>query len=139
MDEKTREEKLMALALSMPNHEDFVIEQYRKDPGYAKLRIQDEFQEYAETNDFRYLLSALRRAAEAKGWSALSRETGLSRSVLYAALSGESEPRIGTVMKILKALGVKIYIDILYQHILFDEVPQPAAQNSTNNKEAICS
>ena len=82
------------------------------------------------------------KTPEAKGWMALSRETGLSRSVLYAALSGVSEPRIGTVMKILKALGVKVYFDLLYQHqhTLFDEVQQPTAQNSgTNNKEAVCS
>ena len=126
MDKKTREEKLIALALTMPKHEDFVTEQYRKDPGYARLRIQDEFQEYTETDDLSYLLSVLRKAAEAKGWTALSRETGISRSVLYAALSGESEPRIGTVMKILKALGVQVYTNI----ISFDEVRQPAVRNT---------
>jgi probable addiction module antidote protein len=76
------------------------------------LRIQDEFQEYTETNDIRYLLSTLRKAAKAKGWSALSRETGLSRSVLYASLSGETDPKISTVMKILKALGVQIVSNI---------------------------
>ena len=126
MDEKTREEKLIALALTMPKHKDFMIEQYSKDPGYVMLRIQDEFQEYTETNDFHYLLSTLRKAAEAKGWLALSRETGLSRSVLYAALSGKSEPRIGTVMKILKALGVQIYTNILSSN----ELSPPAVQNS---------
>jgi probable addiction module antidote protein len=85
-----------------------MIDKYRKDPDYARLRVQDEFQEYTETNDIRYLLSTLRKFAEAKGWSVLSKETGLSRSVLYAALSGETDPKIGTVMKILKALGVQV-------------------------------
>ena len=113
MNEQDREKKLMTLALSMPKHEDFVIEKYRKNPDYARLRIQDEFQEYVETNDMRYLLSTLRKAAEAKGWSVLSRETGLSRSVLYAALSGETDPKIGTVMKILKSLGVQVITNII--------------------------
>ena len=113
MDDKNREKKLVALALTMPKHEDFMIEQYRKDPEYARLRVQDEFQEYVETDDIRYLLSTLREIAEAKGWSALSRETGLSRSVLYAALSGERDPQISTVMKILKALGVQVLTNIL--------------------------
>jgi probable addiction module antidote protein len=108
MNDKTKEDKLIALALTMPKHDDFMIEQYRKDPEYARLRIQDEFREYSDTNDIRYLLSTLRKVAEAKGWSELSREAGLSRSVLYAALSGETDPRIETVMKILKALGIQV-------------------------------
>jgi probable addiction module antidote protein len=133
MNEQRREEKLIALALTMPKHEDFMIEKYRKNPDYAQLRIQDEFQEYAETNDIRYLLSTLRKVAEAKGWSALSRETGLSRSVLYAALSGETDPKIGTVMKILKALGVQVITNILP----FDGGQKPAVpgNNSLQNKE----
>ena len=122
MSEQNKEEKLMALALTMPRHEDYVIEKYRKDPDYARLRVQDEFQEYAETNDIRYLLSTLRKFAEAKGWSTLSRETGLSRSVLYAALSGETDPKIGTVMKILKALGVHIISNI----VTYDSKQKPS-------------
>jgi probable addiction module antidote protein len=121
MSERNRDEKLMALALTMPRHEDYMIEKYRKDPDYARLRVQDEFQEYTETNDIRYLLSTLRKFAEAKGWSALSRETGLSRSVLYAALSGETDPKIGTVMKILKALGVQVISNI----VAFDSRQEP--------------
>ena len=116
MNEKIREKKLIALALTMPKHEDFMIEQYQKNPEYALKRVQDEFQEYIETDDIHYLLSTLRKAAEAKGWSALSRETGLSRSVLYAALSGKRDPQISTVMKILKALGVHVLTNILPLH-----------------------
>jgi probable addiction module antidote protein len=112
MDDKTREKKLIALALKMPRYDDFIIEQYRKNPEYAIERVQDEFQEYVETDDIRYLLSTLREVAEAKGWSVLSRETGLSRSVLYGALSGERDPQISTVMKILKALGVHVFTNI---------------------------
>ena len=113
MNEQNREEKLIALALTMPKHEDSVTDKYRKDPEYARLRVKDEFQEYVETNDIHYLLSTLRKVAQAKGWSVLSRETGLSRSVLYAALSGETDPKIGTVMKILKALGVQVISNIV--------------------------
>jgi probable addiction module antidote protein len=108
-----------------------MIEQYRKDPEYARLRVQDEFQEYTETNDVRYLLSTLRKVAEAKGWSVLSREAGISRSVLYAALSGKTDPRIGTVMKILKALGIQIVTNI----IPFDQdvsAPPPGDQPKPN-------
>jgi probable addiction module antidote protein len=56
---------------------------------------------------------SLREAAEAKGWSAPARETGLSRSLLHSALSGKTDPRIGTVMKILKALCVRVLTNIV--------------------------
>lgn len=113
MDEKTGEQKRIALALTLPKYDDFIVERYRKNPEYALERVQDEFQEYVETEDIRYLLSTLREVAEARGWSALSRETGLSRSVLYGSLSGERDPQISTVMKILKALGVQVFTNIV--------------------------
>ncbi|GHV28386.1 hypothetical protein FACS1894167_05240 [Synergistales bacterium] len=113
MNDEIKEAKLIALAMTMPKHDDFMAEEYRKNPEYARLRVQDEFQEYIETNDIRYLLSTLHKVAEAKGWMALSSETGLSRSNLCAALSGETDPNIGMVMKILKALGIQVTTNIL--------------------------
>ncbi|MDR1732499.1 MAG: putative addiction module antidote protein [Synergistaceae bacterium] len=113
MNEKTREEKLLALALTMPEYDDFVVKEYREKPALALEMIQDEFQEYVKTNDIRCFLSTLRKVAEAKGWSELSRKTGLPRSTLYAALSGETDPRISTVMKILNALGIEVLTNII--------------------------
>jgi len=113
MNENSKEAKRLALALSMPKYDDFVTEQYRKNPALALEMVRDEFQEYAKTSDIRYLLSTLRKVAEAKGWSELSRQTGLPRSTLYAALSGETDPRIGTVMKILTALGIEVLTNII--------------------------
>lgn len=133
MDAKTREEKLIALAMTMPKHDDFMIKQFQQDPEYALVRVQSEFQDYVETNDIRFLLSTLRKVAEAKGWSALSRETGLSRSVLYAALSGETDPKIGTVMKILKALRVQVLTNIL--PFPKTEVTPPHENKKTKSKE----
>ena len=130
---KIEDKKLIALALTMPKHEDFMIEQFRKSPEYALSLVQDEFHEYVETDDIRYLLSTLRKIAEAKGWSVLSRETGLSRSVLYAALSGERDPQISTVMKILKALGVQILTNIL--PLRGNKKPSTRSSGHRQNKE----
>lgn len=127
MHAKEREDKLVALVLTMPKHDDFMVKQYQKDPEYALLRAKDELDEYIETNEIQYLLSTLRKIAEAKGWSALSRETGLARSSLYAALSGESDPKIGTVMKILKALGIHLSTKI----VPFQGAPKGAASKKT--------
>jgi probable addiction module antidote protein len=135
MDRTVEDEKFVALALTMPKHYDFMVKQYRENPDYAALRVRDEFQEYVETNDIQYLLSTLRKVAEAKGWSALSRETGLPRSTLYSALSGETDPKIGTIMKILKALGVEILTNITP----FDKGgAMRKLSDKTNHKEAVC-
>jgi probable addiction module antidote protein len=133
MNEKTREEKLLALALTMPKYDDFVVEQYRKAPELALEMIQDEFREYVKTNDIRYLLSTLRDAAEAKGWSELSRKTGLPRSTLYAALSGKADPRIGTVMKILDALGIEVLTNI----IPFDSSGKKQSSTTKDNMKEV--
>ena len=40
--------------------------------------------------------------------SQLSRDTGISREGLNKALSGEGNPTLATVMKVAKALGVRV-------------------------------
>lgn len=109
MTEKTatKEEKLKALALSMPKWKEFVIEEYRKDPEFARLSIADELEEYAETGEIKYLLSTLKDVAAAKGMVNLSKETGLNRTTLYDVFKG-SNPRVGTLNKILQALGFRM-------------------------------
>lgn len=47
MNEKTsKEQKLLASALTLPKHEDFMIEKFRENPELALGCVQDEFQEY---------------------------------------------------------------------------------------------
>lgn len=112
MKTKTSEEKLESLALSMPSWDESVIELYRKDPELGQMRVASEFKEYLHSGDMNYLLSTLYKVAEAKGWTQLAKETGISRPTLYAVLSGAADPRVSTLMKILGALGVKVYTDI---------------------------
>lgn len=40
--------------------------------------------------------------------SQVAREAGLSRESLYKALSGEGNPEFATVMKVVKALGLRL-------------------------------
>ena len=46
--------------------------------------------------------------ARARGMSQLARDTGLAREGLYRALSPEGNPEFATVMKVIKALGLKL-------------------------------
>ena len=42
--------------------------------------------------------------------SQLSRDTGLAREGLYKALSPDGNPEFATVMKVIKALGLKLSV-----------------------------
>ena len=63
-----------------------------------------------EENDPEFFARAVGDVARAKGMTAIAQETQLGRPSLYKALSGERDPRIGTVMKVLAALGIQLSI-----------------------------
>lgn len=52
---------------------------------------------------------ALGVIARAKGMSQVARETGLGRESLYKALSPESNPEFATVLKVVRALGLRLH------------------------------
>jgi probable addiction module antidote protein len=61
-----------------------------------------------EDGDPALVTHALGVAARARGMSQIARDTGLSRESLYRALSAEGNPELATVLKVLKALGVRL-------------------------------
>jgi probable addiction module antidote protein len=59
-------------------------------------------------DDAAFIAAALGDIARAKGMSQLAKETGLGRESLYKALSGEGNPSFGTILKVMRALGIKL-------------------------------
>ena len=58
------------------------------------------------------LLEALRNVAQAKGGiGVLAKTAGVSRESLYRTLSRRGNPKIDTVMTLLRAMGLKLSID----------------------------
>ena len=53
---------------------------------------------------------ALGNIARAKGMTEIARKTGLAKENLYKALSPEGNPEFATVLKVAKALGLKLHI-----------------------------
>ena len=53
--------------------------------------------------------AALNDVARARGMSQLSKDTGISREGLYKALSASGNPEFSTVLKVIKALGIKLH------------------------------
>ncbi len=62
-----------------------------------------------DPGDGSLIRAALGDIARARGMSQLARETGLSREGLYQALSAKGNPEFSTVMKVIKALGLKLH------------------------------
>lgn len=61
-------------------------------------------------DDPAYIARALGTVARARNMSALAKEVGMSRAGLNKALSGAGNPTLDTVMKVTKALGLKMSI-----------------------------
>jgi probable addiction module antidote protein len=52
---------------------------------------------------------ALGNIARARGMTQVAKDAGLSRESLYRALSAEGNPSFATVLKVARALGVKLH------------------------------
>jgi probable addiction module antidote protein len=61
-----------------------------------------------EANDADLLLLALGDVARARGMAQVAKDSGLGRESLYKALAPGSKPRFDTVLKVARALGVKL-------------------------------
>ncbi len=61
-----------------------------------------------ETGDSDLLLLALGDVARARGMAQVAKDAGLGRESLYKALSPGAKPRFDTVLKVARALGVKL-------------------------------
>jgi probable addiction module antidote protein len=63
-----------------------------------------------ETGDTDLLLLALGDVARARGMAQVARDSGLGRESLYKALAPGAKPRFETVIKVARALGVRLTV-----------------------------
>ena len=79
------------------------------------LRTAEEMAAYLDAwleeapDDIAGIARALGDIARAKGMSLVAKEAGLSRESLYRALSSDGNPSFATVLKVAKALGVRLH------------------------------
>jgi len=62
-----------------------------------------------EEGDSALVAAALGDIARAKGMTQIARETGLGRESLYKALSPEGNPELATLLKVVRALGLRLH------------------------------
>ena len=72
-------------------------------------RIAAYLEAALEENDAPLIAAALGDIARAKGMSEIARQTGLGRESLYKALSPEGNPEFSTVLKVIRALGLRLH------------------------------
>lgn len=81
------------------------------------LKTDDDMAQYLEAcfeeagDDAAFIAKALGNIARARGMTQLARDTGLAREGLYKALSENGNPEFATVMKVIKALGLKLHVE----------------------------
>lgn len=54
------------------------------------------------------LVAALGHVARAKGMTKIAKDAGLGRESLYKALAPGAKPRMDTVLRVAKAMGIKL-------------------------------
>ena len=80
-----------------------------------QLRTPEEMAAYLDAwleeapDDVSGIARALGDIARAKGMSQVAKDAGLSRESLYRALSADGNPSFATVLKVARALGVKLH------------------------------
>lgn len=79
------------------------------------LRTPEEMAAYLDAwleeapDDAAGIAKALGNIARAKGMTQVAKDAGLSRESLYRALSAEGNPSFATILKVAKALGLKLH------------------------------
>ena len=79
------------------------------------LRTPEEMADYLDAwlaeapDDIAGIARALGDIARAKGMSQVAKDAGLSRESLYRALSAEGNPSLATVLKVTRALGLRLH------------------------------
>lgn len=94
----------------------------RKWDSAEHLKTEEDMALYLEAcfeeagYDAAFIAKALGNIARAKGMAQLARDTGLGRESLYKALSGEGNPSFATILKVMRALGLKLHPEAAHAH-----------------------
>lgn len=82
----------------------FDAAEYIDTPEAQAELLHDAF----ETGDPAYIAIALGTVARARGMTAIARDAGVTREALYKALSPTGDPKLSTLLGVMKALGFSL-------------------------------
>jgi probable addiction module antidote protein len=61
-----------------------------------------------ETGEPEYIKHVLGVIARARGMTSIAKEAGVTREALYKALSGRGDPKLSTLLGVMKALNMQL-------------------------------
>jgi probable addiction module antidote protein len=82
----------------------FDLAEYLDDPEAIAAYVTDAL----EGEDPAFIADALGVVARARGMSEIASEAGVSRESLYRALSAGGNPEFATVLRVVRALGLRL-------------------------------
>jgi probable addiction module antidote protein len=85
----------------------FDAAEFLKTPEEMAAYLDACFEE--DAGDGVLMRAALNDIARAKGMTQIARDAGLGRESLYKALSSSGNPEFATIMKVMKALGLRLH------------------------------
>jgi probable addiction module antidote protein len=65
-----------------------------------------------EDGDPRLIAATLGDIARSKGMATIAERTGLAREALYKSLGADGNPRLSTLVSVLKAMGLRLSITV---------------------------
>lgn len=75
--------------------------------------INEYLSQVLEDGDSEELIRALGHIAKAKGMAMVAERSGLGRESLYKALKPGAKPRFDTILKVIRALNLKLHAETL--------------------------
>ena len=100
-----------------------------RDPSYAAEYLNSVLAETSKGEDAAFLL-ALRDVAEALQMSKVAAAAGVNRENLYRMLSGRGNPRLSSLLAVMKALGLHLSV----QHESVTKTEPPVAERTYAEK-----
>jgi len=85
----------------------FDAAKYLVSPQSQAELISDAF----ETGDAKYIASAIGTVARARGMSHIAKEAGVTREALYKSLSEEGDPKLSTLLGVMRAIGIRLHVE----------------------------
>lgn len=77
-----------------------------KDEESQMFLLEDAF----ESGDAGYLAHAFGVVARARGMTQIAKDAGVTREALYKSLSVDGDPRLSTLLGVMKALNLKLNV-----------------------------
>jgi len=108
-----------------------MAEEYRKFDASDYISTKEDAQGLLsaateeDVGDGVVIRAALKHIAQTQNMSALARDTGLNRGNLYEALSENGNPTLATLLKVTRALGLRLRLEPVENPV---EAAQPSRQ-----------